>query len=240
MQSSSPRFDTLLQPAFLLMAPLLMVLSACGGGSDTPDAARRTDAFAGLDAPGFFPDAFVELDASAGEDAGDDDAGSPAQDAAMLLADTGPQSDAGGGASCGGRGSPPCPAGTYCNFPPSSMCGRTDGPGTCERIPLRCPIGGDAVCGCDGTTYDNACLAARASVSVETTGPCPTRCDPDLVRCDRLPPRCIGGQVPSVVAGCWGPCVPIEACTCTTFADCPDIRGVSETCYRRGVCGPLL
>jgi hypothetical protein len=196
----------------------------------------------GIDAPGFFPDAFVgDEDASGGEDAASaEDASGPADDAATSLADSGPQSDAGAGATCGGRGGTPCPAGTFCNFPPSSICGRADGPGTCTPIPLRCPITGDAVCGCDGTTYTNACLAARASVSVESTGPCPTRCDPDLVVCASPRPRCLLGQVPSVVAGCWGPCVPIEECTCTTVDDCPMIPGVSDICLRGGICGSRL
>lgn len=232
MRSMNSRFGTL----------LLIALSACGGGGgDAPDAARRTDAAMGIDAPGFFPDAFVDEDARAADDAASaEDAAAPLDDAAMSMSDSGPESDAGAGTACGVRGSPPCPAGTFCNFPPSSMCGRAGGPGTCTRIPLRCPITDDPVCGCDGTTYMNACLAARASVSVESTGPCPTRCDPDLVLCDRVPPTCLRSQVPSVVAGCWGPCVPVMECACETFDDCPDIRGVSETCYRSGVCGPLL
>lgn len=229
----------------LRFAALLLIAAAgCGGGSsDAPDAARRTDAFTpGEDAPGFFPDAFSDLDAASEpiDAATDLDAFVPGADAFTPSSDTGPQADTGGGATCGGRGRPPCPDGTFCNFPPSSICGRADGPGVCTPIPGRCTTTVDPVCGCDGVTYDNACLAARDSVSVESTGPCPTSCDPDLVVCDRIPPRCVSGTVPSVVAGCWGACVPIMECTCATFADCPDIRGVSEACYTRGVCGPLL
>jgi len=198
------------------------------------------------DAASEFPDAFVVT----GEDAfvapSEDafvsgDAPIASEDAAMAIADTGPQADTGSGATCGGRGSPPCPRGTFCNFPPSSICGRADGPGVCTAIPSLCTREYVPVCGCDGTTYSNACLAQAASVSVETTGECPVRCDPDTVVCDSLPPRCPVGQVGSVAAGCWtGDCVAIMECTCRTFDDCPDIRGLSEACYSRGTCGPLL
>jgi hypothetical protein len=66
-------------------------------------------------------------------------------------------------------------------------------------------------------------------------------CDPDLVACDGIPPRCTMGNVPSVSAGCWtGDCVPIDTCACSTFEDCPMITGVSEVCYTAGHCGPAL
>lgn len=192
------------------------------------------------DAASDFPDAFVDP----AEDAFvvvTDDASMPSDDTGTTIEDTGPQADTGPGASCGGRGSPPCGRGTFCNFPPSSFCGRADGPGVCTPIPSMCTRELMPVCGCDGSTYSNPCEAQRASVSVETLGACPVRCDPDTVLCDGIPPRCATGTVASVAAGCWtGDCVPIMECTCMTFDDCPDIRGVSETCYRSGVCGPLL
>lgn len=37
-------------------------------------------------------------------------------------------------------------------------------------------------------------------------------CSPGLVSCDALPPRCEPGLVPSVVAGCWGGCIPAHLC----------------------------
>jgi len=73
---------------------------------------------------------------------------------------------------CGTRGAPVCAEGTFCDFPPESICGRADGPGACQPQPEVCPEIFAPVCGCDGTTYDNACFANAAGVSVEFEEPC--------------------------------------------------------------------
>lgn len=76
------------------------------------------------------------------------------------------------GARCGGRGTPPCADGLFCNFPESSICGRADGPGTCDAIPEVCPDVIDPVCGCDGESYNNSCEAFSHGVSVDHAGRC--------------------------------------------------------------------
>ncbi|HEV7670402.1 MAG TPA: hypothetical protein VGS22_17935 [Thermoanaerobaculia bacterium] len=52
-------------------------------------------------------------------------------------------------------------------------CGK---PGLCEARPKDCAEHGHSyvkpMCGCDGKTYDNACLAAAAGASVDHEGPC--------------------------------------------------------------------
>jgi cysteine-rich repeat protein len=77
------------------------------------------------------------------------------------------------GALCG-NGQPPCESGDYCFFQPL-LCGEPDFLGICRPIPTpcTCPTVVDAVCGCDGVTYDNACEADCAGTSVRTPGACP-------------------------------------------------------------------
>jgi hypothetical protein len=76
------------------------------------------------------------------------------------------------GRVCGGRGTQPCAEGEYCSFPASANCGRSDASGTCARKPEMCTQQYAPVCGCDGRTYSNNCMAAGAGVTVEYTGAC--------------------------------------------------------------------
>ncbi len=58
-------------------------------------------------------------------------------------------------------------------FTTDSQCG---GAGRCATRPTLCPhvCGATSVCGCDGVTYCNACLAASGGVSIATNGACAT------------------------------------------------------------------
>lgn len=74
--------------------------------------------------------------------------------------------------ACGGLRGLTCADGQYCNYPPAANCGRADATGICAPTPGPCTRESRPVCGCDGTTYGNACTAAAAGVSVETQGEC--------------------------------------------------------------------
>jgi hypothetical protein len=74
------------------------------------------------------------------------------------------------GMECGGFAGILCPAGMYCDHQ-GGTCGLGDMMGTCRKIPDVCTQECTQVCGCDGTSYCNACLAHLAGVddSAETT-----------------------------------------------------------------------
>lgn len=61
---------------------------------------------------------------------------------------------------------------SYC----AHAVGDCNGGGECQPIPPACPLLYDPVCGCDGITYGNACLAAKAGVSIQHDGVCALVC----------------------------------------------------------------
>jgi hypothetical protein len=72
-----------------------------------------------------------------------------------------------GGDAC--SPSAPCPEGEYCDYEAGS-CGETSG--VCREQPEICAPVYALVCGCDGTTYVNACEAAAAGEDVRYPGAC--------------------------------------------------------------------
>ncbi len=58
----------------------------------------------------------------------------------------------------------------YCAFPVQPGC---NPPGTCQPRPQNCPQIFDPVCGCDGKTYSNGCIANMAGQNYAHKGACP-------------------------------------------------------------------
>ncbi|HTP07450.1 MAG TPA: Kazal-type serine protease inhibitor domain-containing protein [Anaerolineae bacterium] len=61
-----------------------------------------------------------------------------------------------------------CSAQEYCKKPTGQCAAQS----SCVVKPTLCPLILAPVCGCDGQTYNNACAAAAAGVSVDHTGEC--------------------------------------------------------------------
>ena len=92
---------------------------------------------------------------------------------------------------------------------------------------------GDASSGGAGSTSAGGQTAVAGSTSAGLL-----ECDPSKVLCKRTAPQCVFGEVPQVVASCYGECVKVDRCACSTAAQCPQPE--QYTCWSMSHCGPFV
>lgn len=73
---------------------------------------------------------------------------------------------------CGARLGQTCSADEYCAYEPGAYCGAADATAICKTRPQVCTADYKPVCGCDGKTYSNSCVAASNGTGVIKSGPC--------------------------------------------------------------------
>ena len=141
------------------------------------------------------------------------------RDTGVIGVDSGPGMD--GGPDDSGVTSPqctndmPCTGGGICAGSGCSM------PWQCIFSGIACTDDESPFCGCDGATFYGSSTCPLEPFAFRGECDAVRDCDPNSAACDAPPPTCDLGFLPEVVAGCWGDCVPIGLCGCTTDEDCP-------------------
>lgn len=80
------------------------------------------------------------------------------------------------GGECGGFAGFVCRPDEWCDYesgPGRPGCGAADDLGRCRPRPVDCTFLEDPVCGCDGRTHGNECMANAAGVDIGARGACP-------------------------------------------------------------------
>lgn len=145
------------------------------------------------------------------------------------------------GNDCGGLTGAGCAKGEYCAFSEEAQCGAADQTGICVVRPQACTLDYNPVCGCDDTTYPNACAANAAGVSVADKGKCPNEGDSCTADEDCPHGSCERGPSCQAVgcerAGACTECGDGSTLTCKSLPQaCPagQVREIVDGCY--GAC----
>jgi hypothetical protein len=151
----------------------------------------------------------------------------------------------GGSASEGGSDSVSGGNSATGGTPPASG-GSSAGTASSANTGGKANIGGTATTGGSANTGGLTSTGGKANIGgAATTGGSAggepsglVDCDLRKVLCRIVTPTCSAGQVPSVNGTCYGPCVKIESCACSSAAECPN--NDEYTCWGGKHCGPYV
>jgi hypothetical protein len=139
-----------------------------------------------------------------------------------------------------------CGQGEYCELA-QGACGQAAPTGTCKAPPDACPEISSPVCGCDGKTYGNGCLAAQAQVSVLSAGECacggPANVPCEAGRyCELAQGACLGpnaaGQCKVVPTACTTVQSPVCGCDGKTYGNACEAAKMQQNVAAANACVP--
>jgi len=147
---------------------------------------------------------------------------------------------------CGGIQGEGCDDGSFCKFPPGE-CNIADNIGVCVLKPEACTRELNPVCGCDGVTYGNPCLADQAGVSIAHAGACELTCGgiagipcPDGMFCHFRPGQCEivdnQGVCAPIPQACPEVYAPVCGCDGVTYGNSCEAAAAKASIDHEGPC----